>query len=806
MPNWVMAGSYFKSATRNIARNKLFSAINIIGLSVGMSVGLLLIGLLTDIRSYDRFHKNRDRIYRVISQFQRHGDKGAPYMATTSPIAAREIKESVTGIEDVAIVQRGFNGDVTYGDKVVPMGGLMADESFFRVFSFSLLHGNPATALKEPFSIVLTETLAHKLFGDENPLGKVVSFWGRDYSVTGIVQDPPQFSHMDFDAVGSISTRSITEKDSPYEWLWENIWNAYAYVLLPENANPGALQKNLDELCQRRASTVSNGYYIQLGLQPMKDIVVGRNLGNQIGPYMGSTVVWVFLGMTIVVILSACFNYTNLSIARSFRRLKEVGIRKTIGAGKGNLLVQFMTESVVISLLALVFAVGIFIIIRPHFISMEYSLQQLLVMDLSPQLIGLFVLFAVFVGVAAGFFPALFFARLNAVYLFKGGSTRPPFRGITVRKILVVFQFVISIMFITGTVIIYDQYKHFLAYDLGYNTENILNIRLGDNKAHVLKNELARLPEVTEISESELVMSIGNYYSAYMKNPGDAGDSVQVYYNRVDENFLALHDFKLIAGRTFTPRSPGDSVEREVVVSAGILRRFDIGEGDPSKAIGVVVNVQNIDLEIIGVVEDFQYGRVNNGSTNEVVFRHALPGETDYVNVKLVTDDLRTTYEKIEQIWSEFDPVHPLQAKFLDDQLEEAFRGFSASVKVGGFIAILVVCIAALGLLGMVIYTAETRLREMSIRKVFGASEAGILYRLARGFILLLALAIAIALPATFLFFDRILLPEIANHAPIKWPEMVSGAVIILALAAIMILSQTAKVARAKPADVLRTE
>lgn len=803
--NWIMIGSYFTSATRNIGRNKLFSAINIIGLSVAMSVGLLLIGMLTDVLSYDRFHENRNRIYRVISQFQRMGDKSAGYTATTSPVAAREVRETLTGIEDVAIVHRGFVGDVTYQSKVVPMAGLMTDQSFFRVFSFSLLEGNPAAALNEPFSIVLTETFARKLLGGENAMGKTVSFRDRDYLVTGIVQDPPVFSHMSFDALGSLSTRAITEKDNTYEGLWENIWNAYAYVLLPANSNPELLQKNLDEIGQRHAEAVANGY-IQLGLQPMKDIVIGRNLSNQIGPYMGSTVVWVFSAMTFIVILSACFNYTNLSVARSFRRLKEVGIRKTIGAMKGHLLFQFITESVVIAMLALVFAVGLFVIIRPHFIGMESSLQEMLVMDLSPLLIGLFVLFSVIVGVSAGFFPALFFARMNAAHIFKGGTGRPPFRGITVRKILVVFQFVISIAFISGTVILYDQYKHFLAYDLGYSTENILNIRLADNKPEVLKNELAKLPEVVEISESQLVMSVGNYYTTNMTNPADPQDSAGVYYNRVDENFLALHDLNLIAGRTFNQKSPDDKTEREVIVSVGVLRRFNIAEDDPAKAIGVVVNVDHIDLQIVGVIEDFHYGRVNDRDTREVVLRQALPGDADYLNVKLASGDLRSTYGKIESTWKSFDTVHPFQAKFLDDQLEEAFRGFSASVKVGGFIAFLVVGIAALGLLGMVIYTAETRLREMSIRKVFGASEAGILYRLARGFILLLGVAIAIALPIVFFFFDNILLPEVANHAPLKWLDMLSGVGVILALATFMIVSQTIKVARSKPADVLRTE
>ncbi len=800
--HYIMLISYIKTSSRNIYRNKFFSAINIAGLAISMSVGLLMISMLNDVLSYDKFHEKHNRIFRVISRYEYNKRQDSDYHATTSLRAAKQIKETFTGLEDVAILRGNFSGDLTAGEKTIPLRGLMADESFFKVFSFNLLQGNAGTALKSPFSLVLTEESARKLFDDSNPLGKTVKVDEHEYTVTGIVEDVPTFSHIKFDMLGSLSTREITQKNNEHEMKWDNMWSTYTYLLMPENANLDDLRKNLNKLSEAEDKTVKLTH-IQLDVEPMVGIVAGENRGNQMGPVIGKTVLYIFSILTFIVILSACFNYTNLSVARSFKRSKEVGIRKTIGALRSHVAAQFIVESVIISLMALVLAFLIFLLIKPHFVSMEYSLQTLLVLDLSPKLVFLFIMFAVVVGIFAGLVPALFFSKLNAIQVLKNLATKNVIKGVTMRKVLIVFQYTLSIIFITGTVVLYKQYKHFLAYDLGFTTANIINIRLQGNKPELLQQQLEELPEVQKISRSATVMSIGNYYGFTMKYDKHPQDSSMVFFNRIDENFIPLHEIELVAGRNFMPR-PDSAVESEIIVNKHLLKKFDIYPDDPAKALGEIVRADGKPLTIVGVVDDFEYGRANNRTNKEVALRQST--DVDYLNVKILSEDWIATKAKIDAIWKEIDPVHPADAQFYDDQIEESFQGLQASIKLGGFIAFLVITISSIGLLGMVVYTTETRMKEVSIRKVLGASETGILLLLGKGFFVLLIIAAAIGLPITFLFYDQFMLPQVANHAPMGVAEFAIGVAVILAIALLMIGSQTFKVAKTNPAEVLKTE
>ena len=807
----IMIESYIKTSGRSIVRNKLFSAINIVGLAISMSVGLLIIAMMTDLLKYDRFHDKHARIFRVISHYQFNGRTGDDFNATTSLKSAKAIKQSFTGVEDVAILRREFSGDLTFGEKAIPLSGFWANEAFFKVFSFQLIHGNPATALKEPFSILLTEKSALKLFGNTHVVGKIVTMndgsadtlKSKEYTITGIVRDLPVFSHIKFDMLGSLATREVVEADNKDEMAWDNVWHWWTYILLPEGAKTNDVERNLTELSEKEDATVPHTK-IKLALQPLDDIMLGDRINNEIGPTMGSTVVWVFGCLSFIVVLSAGLNYTNLSIARSFRRSREVGIRKTIGALKGHVVNQFIVESIIIALIALAFAFGLFLFIRPHFLSIENSLKELLVLELTPTLIALFILFAVAVGICAGIFPAIFFSRINAVQVLKNLSAIPLMKGVTLRKALIVFQYCISIIAITATLIIHKQYNHFIAYDLGFTTENILNIRLQGTKAALLKKEMLELPEVKGVSQSSLITSIGSIWGTTVVNPNDPLDSTGIYFNIIDENYLPLHDHELIAGRNFESRT-GKIVESEVIVNEEVLKRFNITGKDPAKAIGEVLKVDRKPLTIIGVIKNFEYGRANNTGHKEVMLRYSAD-EAQYLNVKILSSNWPETFSKIESIWRELDTVHPLEAKFYDEQIEDAFQGLKASMKVGSFLAFLIICIASIGLLGMVIFSTETRLKEVSIRKVFGASEARLLFILSKGFLILLLIAAAIGLPLTYLFFDKVLLPEIANHAPLGVMELLIGVLAVMIIALFMICTQTLKVARANPAEVLKTE
>ena len=392
---WIMIGSYIKTSGRIIIRNKLFSTINIAGLAISLSVGLLLIGVLKDLYSYDRFHENYSRIYRVIDRYQFMDNKDHGFTATTSLRAGTIIREEFAGPEAVTMLRRGFEGDMTFGAKSIPLSGMWANESFFDVFTFPLLQGDPSTALKLPYSLVLTETSARKMFGDVEPVGKsIILNNDKAYTITGVMKDVPRFSHMHFDMLASFSTRDITEKNNKNEMAWDNMWNVWVYVLMPENANMAAFQEGLDNMSNREDKTVKNTH-IEMKWQSLGSIMTGESLNNEIGTTMGSTLVFVFAALTLVVLVSACFNYTNLSVARATRRSREIGIRKVIGALRTHVITQFIMEAVIVSLMSLGLAFVLFVSVKPHFISMQPDLQELLVLDLTPTLIVYFILFAI---------------------------------------------------------------------------------------------------------------------------------------------------------------------------------------------------------------------------------------------------------------------------------------------------------------------------------------------------------------------------------------------------------------------------
>ncbi|HTH55792.1 MAG TPA: ABC transporter permease [Cyclobacteriaceae bacterium] len=809
--NWIMLGSYIKTSGRNIIRNKLFSAINIVGLSISMSVGLLMIAVLSDIFSYDKFHANHSNIYRVISNHEYQNNvaqafqsREGNFMASTSLSAASEIKENFPEPEAVAVIHQGFNGDLKVGEKAIPLKGYWANEDFFKVFSFKLVQGNPATALKSPFSILLTETSAKKLFDTSDVLGKTLVFNNdKQYTVTGVLKDVPTFSHIKFEMLGSLSTLELVSKDFKEEAAWDNVWGTWVYLLLPPNSDLKNLKRNLHQLSKKEDPTVKN-VHVELDLQPMDKIMVSNNIGNQIGPTLGSAALWIFGGLAFVVLLSACFNYTNLSIARAFKRTREVGIRKVIGAQRSHVLSQFVVEAILISLCSLLVALFVFRFLRPYFLSIEPALQSIFTLKLSLTLLFYFLLFAVFIGFAAGLFPALFFARVNSVQVLKDFSAGIGFKNLTMRKVLIVFQYCVSIIFITSTLIMYKQYRHFVSFDLGFKTENILNIEMQGAKADLLKKELNELPEVTGISQSVMVTSVGNYWGTYMSKPTAPDDSAMVYFNAVDENYLPLHNHKLIAGRNFSARA--DSAETEIIVNQSVLKRFGLGEKNPVEALDEMVRVGEKDVRIVGVIKDFHYGRANGKiKEQEVIFRYSNK-DAPLLNVKIESSDILSTYLKIESLWKKIDPVHPLAAKFYDEQIEETFSGLKATVRMAGSLAVMAIGIATIGLLGMVVFTTEIRVKEISIRKVLGASEAGLLFLLGKGFILLLVLSAAIGLPITYLLFDLILFPNIANHAPIAAIDLFIGAIAVLLLALAMICSQTLKATRTNPAQVLKSE
>jgi putative ABC transport system permease protein len=797
-----MIGSYVKTSVRTILRNKLFSTINIAGLAVSMSVGLLVISLIHDLLSYDAFHAHNGRIYRVISSEQIPGQPPME-LASSSVVTGKKIAGEFTGVEDVTLARRGFGGDAAIGDQKIPLGGMWADNHFLKVFSFPLAKGDISTALEEPYSIVLTEKTARRLFGENDCMGKTIVFDTTAYQVTGVLKEVPKLSHFRFDALVSFSTVEIQKPDFDGGFLsWGNIYFNYTYILLPDNGDTETIQHQLDELCAIENKSIG-GKTVGLSLQPLTGISVGQRLGNQIGPHINPIAIWVMAGLAAVVILSACFNYTNLSVARSLRRTKEIGIRKVIGAGKRHVLAQFIAEAILIAFASLFFSFLIFLLLRKEFLSIHPFLADLFSLELSAKLILQFVLLAGGVGLLAGVLPAIYYARVNAIRVLQDAGSVKLFHHVNLRKSLILIQYMFSLTFIASTIIGYQQYKGFLTFDLGFKTENIFNLNLQGNSADRVKKELLELPFVGGVSKSTIVTSIGNIYGMTVRY-NDPHDSASVWLNFVDEHYLPLHRHSFLAGTNFNPISPM-ATETEVIVNEQLLRRFNIANASPLKALGEQIVVdKGQKLTIIGVLRDFHYGTLED-RIQPMMFRYSTnPGGV--MNLMINSENLPVAMASLEAAWKKIDRVHPLEGKFYDDQIAQAYSQFSLMIRVVGFLAFLAVCIASMGLFGMVVFTTETRMKEISIRKVLGASEHRLVIMLSRGFIVLLAVSAVVALPLTWLFFDRVVLTNFAYHQPLTALPMLTTACIVMGIAVLMITTQTLKAARRNPADVLKVE
>ncbi len=780
-----------------MARSKLFTGINLIGLAVSMSVGLLIMTFVTDLMSYDSFHKNKDNIFRVLTLDQK-ANAPSEYLASSSLQTGRSIKETLSQVGDVTVLHNGFNGVASTEDKALPLQAYWADNSFLKMFTYPLLDGDFGSALEDPYSLVLTEKWAEKMFGTADVLGNTLTLDTHIYKVTGVMKDIPKLSHLSFEALISFSTAELQFENPESGFAdWDNIYQNYTYILLPPKHDLEALQQNLDQLAQLENSKLKNRE-ITLALQPLTEISIGKSIANEIGPTINNVAIWVLVALALIVIASACFNYTNLSIARALKRSREVGVRKVVGANKGQLITQFMVESIAIALVSLPLAVLLFLFLREEFISLHSYIDHLAVMEVSPKLMIGFVLLAMGIGTFAGLFPAFFFSKIKAYKVLKGASSLRLFKRVNLRKTLVVVQYTFSLIFITTTIIGYAQYRSFVSFDLGFHTENIVNIHLQGHKADILAEKLSKIPAIGEISQSRIVTSLGQNNRMLLKYK-DPNDSVSALANRVDEKYLPLHGHEFLSGSNFRATATD-----EVIVNEKVLKRFNIAKGDPNEAIGERILVDGKHRTITGVLKDFHYERVESAIKPTALTYSAAPG--GFINAKVTTKDWPETLAAIESAWKEVDAVRPLEAKLYVDAIERAFSPISMIVKVIGFLSFLAICISSLGLLGMVVFTTETRLREISIRKVLGAAKTNLVYVLGKSYLSLLTIAALIALPITYLLFDKLILVHFAYHKAIAFGELTLGFLGVLLLALVMIGSQTLKAANMDPAQILRDE
>jgi len=555
--------NYLKVAFRNQRRHKTFSFINIFGLAAAMTICLLIGLMLADQKQQDAFQTNKDHTFRILTGSQEFRN---PYATSPFPLAA-EITRSVASVQAVTHVIRGVGGDGVYHQRSVEMRGYFADPTFFKVFSFGLQVGDPGQALKEPNSIVISSEIARQLFKNENPLGKTIEFsdrglnfldqgeasaeksWGL-FTITGVVADKNYKTHLPFDVLMSTASMNALIADSlMYDMRgnWGNYYSTYTYALLKPNKTIADLNLSLAEIVKAQYNGKPDLKSTTFTAQALTSISPGILLGNE--PTISlPRIVYYFLGiLALVIMISAGFNYTNLSIARALSRSKEIGIRKVNGATRSNLISQFLSESIATAIIALCLAIALLYLIRSAFIHLWVNQYLHFELNSNAILYGIFLAGAVIVGLLAGFYPALYLSRIEPVKALRPSGAISPSR-LPARKILSVFQFVISLVFIISTLLILKQSRHFLHFKYEFNPSGIVNVELQSNNVKLAKRTLSTVPGVEAVSACEYIPVTGRSEGLSIKSASDIGQMKKLTSLRADENFLSVLSLRLIAG------------------------------------------------------------------------------------------------------------------------------------------------------------------------------------------------------------------------------------------------------------------
>lgn len=782
--------NYLKVGFRNLQRHKYFTILNMIGLAIGMSVSLLIITLFVSITNYDEFHVNKKNIYRVLT-FTSTGNE----YASAPALLGERLKTEFPGIKEVVQVDRNLYISEPQPKLPVFVHGFYVDPAFLSTFTFPLVKGDPKTALQNPHSIVITEKNAKRIFGDLEPMGKSIFVNGVAYEITGVMKDYPPASHLDFHVLAPYSAISKHQLDVPVNEGWSEFQRHYVYLQLNDGEDPSKLQAYLDNVAAEVYKSNAD-FKATFRLQALGDITPGPQLDDEIGPS------WTYLsfvvagGIALLILLPACFNYTNISIARALKRAKEIGLRKTLGGLRRQIFAQFIAETVIVTVFSLILSCALFILARGEFQAMLISANSL-DFSLTFERFFYFLVFAVFTGFIAGVFPAIHFSRLNPIDAMKNNIPSKKLSGVKVRKALIVFQFALCLFFILTLVIFNKQYRYAMNFDLGFGEENILDVDLYQANHEVVRNEFSKLSFVQKVSFSSSVM--GHGVPATWSSLEGSMDSTEVFYMFVDGNFIENMDVKLLAGTTFDNNYKNG--ETSVIINQTLMKRFNFA--GPSEAIGQMVRVDTLALKIIGVVKDFHFWQLHAPPGN--FFFRSNPDEFRLANVKIATTDAQLAMEEMDKTWHKFSNGGVFKATFLSDATSAAFYQYRAVLRLFGGLGILAISISCLGLLGMVVYTAESKTKEVGIRKVMGASRMSLAFLLSREFLKLMAIASLFAIPITLLL-DKALSGMDHYRVAISFFDILLGLIAMFALGIVTMASQTWKTASINPAETLKYE
>ena len=776
---FMMFGNYLKTTMRNIRKQKGYTFINIAGLAVGMACCFLILLWVQDEVSFDRFHKELDRLYRITVSSERG-------IWTSSPWALLSVlKQDYPEIEagTWVLARRSLT---RYEDQLYYDDWAFADADFLKMFTFPLIEGDAATALSDRNSVIVTQSTAEKYFGSENPMGRVLNLENQvDLIVTAIMADVPANSHIQFDLLARPVV--LVGEDRMRTWSMD----CPSYVMLYPDADADALRRKIHDLLnqQDRPSTVP--YY--LDLQPVNRIHLYALNGTDPMVY-----VYIFASVGVVVLLMACINFMNLSTARSAGRAREIAMRKAVGAERRVIIRQFLGESVVLSLIAFLAAVLLVILALPRF-NVLASKELILDFGSRPLLLVVFPGIALLTGLISGSYPALFLSSFQPVAIFKddalkrSGSSR-------IRRILIVFQFAAAVMLIACTMIIYRQMMYIRNADLGFDREHILTIRTNREARSaysLIKQALQDHENIISVTAaSSRPLGIGNHNPVYWEGRGP-DEYTSIKFVCVDYDYFETFDMEMAYGRPFSREFPTD--QRNYIINEAALRMT--GYDEP---IGKMFSMWTNEGQIVGVVKDFHATSLHN-TIDPVVFVMYQNLPYVYTFVKIRPEHVPETIHFVENVFRQFAPGYLFQYEFLDDVFDTQY---SREANLGNLLeafTVLAIFIACLGLLGLASYMAVKRKREMALRKVLGARQISLVALLSKEFIVMIGIANAVAWPVAFLIMNR-WMSGFAFHAGIGPGLFFIVGLFTLVLSQLTVGYQALRTARTNPVDALRYE
>ena len=806
--------NYIKTAYRSLVKNKGFTILNVLGLSLGLASSLLIIFYVVDELSYDRYNVSANRIYRVNEDLKL-GENNVLYAVCMPPLA-QTLKNDFPYVENTVRIKNAGSLHVRKGvTNILENRVAFADPSLFSIFTLPMISGSPSTALAEPNSVVLTETMAEKYFNSTAVVGRLLTADNKDlYKVTGVIKDIPRTSHFNFDFFISMSTLPDSRSD---EWLRSD-YNTY--VLFRNAADHKKLEAALPAFLARysgpqmqselKMSTTAfekSGSYFRLNLTPLTDIHLKSNRTGELGPNSTIQYVYIFSAIALFILLIACVNFMNLSTARSSNRAREVGVRKVLGSPRSYLVFQFLTESILVTLVAAIIAVIAAVALLPAFNQLsgkDIVINGQMLRWLVPAVAFIILL----VGSLAGAYPALFLSAFQPINVLKG-KLSGGFKGGGLRSVLVVLQFTISIFLIIGTLVVHNQLNYIQSKDLGFDRNQVLIVQNAfelNNQAQTFKQEVKQLPGVTDATLTSFLPTGNNKNTSIFFKDASFDQKKALFPQTwiVDEDYIKTLDMKMVAGRSFSWQMLSDS---SGIIINEAAARF-LGLGDPLnkplyRSNGGKQELSNSKAyHIIGVVKDFNFSSLRDVVSPMVLI---MGQDNGALSIRMNGRDIPALLTQIKEKWSGLSPNVQMSFSFMDQDFDAIYRTEQRAGTVLVVFTTLAIIIACLGLFGLAAYAAEQRTKEIGIRKVLGASVSAITAMLSFDFIKLVAIAILIALPAGWYFMNK-WLQDFAYRVHIQWWVLALAGFVAIVIAFITIGYQSVKAALSNPVNSLKVE